>query len=419
MIALAYSPVRACHHVRVTGSTLYRRLPDGTWAAEREDGAAARPSEVAGSAASVADRAPAMGPSAGQSASASAVEPTPSAGLPTQVTPVRTRRRRPVRTALAIVAGMAAAYLAWLVGLMLYAGASLENTAQLSAHPIADTPGQVWLMVGSDSRAGLTKKQRKALHTGGDEGSQRTDTIMLLHQQAGHDPTLVSIPRDSWVTIPAHTATDGTQVGVQQAKINAAYAYGGSALLAETIEYNTGLHVDHFMEIGMGGVVDMTDAVGGVEVCFDKPITDKNSGLDVEAGCQTLDGKTALAWVRMRYADPTGDLGRMQRQQQWVSLMTHQMLTPMTLLNPARQWQIVNAALDAVTVDEGTGALSVGRLGLGLRQIVGGSGEITSVPVDDADHWEAGQWVLHWDPAGAGELFSSMGAGTPQAASQQ
>ena len=348
---------------------------------------------------------------------AAAPTSAPLPGSPSAPTIVR-RRRRPVRTALLAVAAVVLLYLAWLVGLALYAGANLDDSAQLSAHPIADTPGQVWLLVGSDSRAGLTKKERRELHTGKDEGSQRTDTIMLVHQQAGQDPTLVSVPRDSWVTIPAHTATDGSEVGAQQAKINAAYAYGGSALLAETIEYNTGLHVDHYIEVGMGGIVDLTDAVGGVEVCFDEAITDENSGLDVQAGCQTLDGATALAWVRMRYADPRGDLGRMERQQQWVRLMIDQMTSPLTLLNPVKQWQLVNTTLDAIVVDQGSGALDLGRLGLGLRKIVGGSGEIASVPVDESDNWESGQWVLHWDPVAADELFASIGGSTPQVRSE-
>jgi LCP family protein required for cell wall assembly len=225
------------------------------------------------------------------------------------------------------------------------------------------------------------------------------------------------VPRDSWVTIPAHTASDGREVGPQQAKINAAFAFGGAPLLSQTIEYNTGLHVDHYMEVGMGGIVTMTDAVGGVEVCFDEAIQDQNSGLDVPAGCQQLDGATALAWVRMRYADPTGDLGRMQRQQQWVKLVLDQMLTWQTLLNPVAQWDIANAVLDSITVDLDTGTIDLGRFGLGMARIAGGSGEITTVPTNDSDHWENGQWVLKWNTEEADQLFASMGGSPPQASS--
>jgi LCP family protein required for cell wall assembly len=196
------------------------------------------------------------------------------------------------------------------------------------------------------------------------------------------------------VTIPAHTATDGTQVEARGGKINSAFSYGGAPLLSETIEYNTGLHVDHYMEVGMGGIVDLTDAVGGVGVCFDNAITDENSGLDVEAGCQTLDGAEALAWVRMRYADPKGDLGRIERQRQYIALMVEQVLSVRTLLNPFRQLAIVNAGIDSVLVDTDTGLIDLGSFGVGMGRIASGSGEVTTVPIDDTDHWENGQWVI-------------------------
>jgi LCP family protein required for cell wall assembly len=308
------------------------------------------------------------------------------------------------------------AFVAWLGILAVHAAVSLQHVDALPADQIPGTPGQTWLLVGSDSRADLTKAERRELHTGGDEGSQRTDTIMLMHTPPGSlTPTLVSVPRDSWVTIPAHTAADGTEVGTQQAKINAAFAYGGAPLLTETIEYNTGLHVDHYMEVGMQGIVEMTDAVGGVEVCFDEAIQDQNSGLDVAAGCQELDGKQALAWVRMRYADPQGDIGRIQRQQQWVRLVTDEILSWQTLLNPVRQWRIVDAVTSSVAVDQDTGPFSLGRLGLGMGRVASGAGEVTTVPTLDSDHWVDGQWVLKWDPEQADQLFGSMGGSTPQA----
>lgn len=306
-------------------------------------------------------------------------------------------------------------YAAWLAFLMIYSAFTLDKVEALSPVPIAQTDGSVWLLVGSDSRDGLTKKERRLLKTGDAEG-QRTDTIMLVHQGIASAPTLISIPRDSWVTIPAHTASDGTQTAARGGKINSAYAFGGAPLLSQTIEYNTGLHVDHYMEVGMGGIVDMTDAVGGIEVCFDNPIQDKNSGLDVQAGCQILDGAQALAWVRMRYADPKGDLGRIERQRQYMALMVDELLNVRTLVNPVRQWQIVNAVLDSVNVDADTGLFNLGWFGAGMGRLAAGGGEVTTVPIDDTDHWEAGQWVIKWDPVETGELFGSLGAAPPQAA---
>ena len=400
----------------VTGSTLYRRLPDGTWAAEREDSGVPAGQRAAASVPVVAAGAaphPGIEPTPAPPGRVGPVQPTVASPAP-----AARPRRRWGRTVRRVLTWAVIAYAVWIVGLLVYVAMSLTKVEALSPDPIADTDGTVWLMVGSDSREDLSAEEQKELHTGDEEG-KRTDTIMLVHMQAGQAPTLVSVPRDSWVTIPAHTAADGSQVGPQQAKVNAAYAYGGAPLLSETIEYNTGLHVDHYMEVGMSGVVTMTDAVGGVEVCFEEAIQDENSGLDVEAGCQVLDGTEALAWVRMRYADPTGDLGRMQRQQEWVRLVIDQILSWQTLVNPFRQWQIANAVLDSIRVDLATGTIDLGRFGMGMARIAGGSGEITTVPTSDTDHWEDGQWVLKWDTAEADQLFASMGGSPPQAQSDE
>ncbi len=400
-------PRFAWHHVPVTGSTLYRRLPNGSWAAEREDARTA--DGVVGTAAVVAGAEQASAPPPG----AVPAGPAPAGPAPAGVRPPPTKRRRrwgPLR----ILRWAVAAYVVWLIFLVGYAAFAMNKIDALSPDPIEQTDGTVWLMVGSDSREGLTKKEQRELRTGNTEG-QRTDTIMLVHQQLGQAPKLVSIPRDSWVTIPAHTGSDGTAVPDRGGKINSAFAFGGAPLLSQTIEYNTGLHVDHYMEVGFGGIVDLTDAVGGIEACFDEAITDENSGLDVQAGCQTLEGAQALAWVRMRYADPKGDLGRIERQQQYMAAMVDEMLSVQTLLNPVRQWGIVNAAVGALTVDTRTGLFDLGRFGVGAGRIAAGNGEVTTVPIDDTDHWESGQWVIKWDQAQAGALFGSMGAGTAPA----
>ena len=411
----------AWHHWPVTGSTLYRRLPNGSWAAQRED-LPMDPDEADGQGQDMAHAmaAPVVVAAGTAAAAASADSPeAPSAPAPAQPTiasPVPPRRRR--WSIWRILKWAMVAYVLWLVALVAYSALSLNKVEALSPAPIADTDGTVWLLVGSDSRDGLSKKEQRELRTGDTEG-QRTDTIMLVHQELGQAPTLVSIPRDSWVTIPAHTAKDGTLVDARGGKVNSAYAYGGAPLLSETIEYNTGLHVDNYMEVGMGGIVDLTDAVGGVEVCFEEAVADENSGLDVEAGCQTLDGAESLAWVRMRYADPKGDLGRIERQRQYMALMVDEMLSWQTLVNPFRQWQIVNAMLGSVLVDEGTGMVNLGAFGLGMGRIAAGSGEVTTVPIDDDDHWENGQWVIKWAPVESDELFASMGGRTPQAAADR
>ena len=306
------------------------------------------------------------------------------------------------------------AYVVWLVGLGIYAGQSIQHVDAMPAEQLGDTGGRVWLLVGSDSREGLTKEEQSQLHTGSEVG-QRTDTIMLLHLKAGEDPTLVSVPRDSWVTIPAHTGSDGTAVAARNAKINAAFSYGGAPLLVQTIEYNTGLHVDNYMEIGFSGIVTLTDAVHGIQVCFDKAVNDKKSGLKVKKGCHTLDGEQALAWVRMRYSDPKGDLGRIERQQQYVAKVIDEIADWRTLVNPFRQVALVNAATAAFVVDQDSGVVDLGRLGWGMAKVSKGSAEVTTVPTSDTDHWVNGQWVLKWDTDEANELFGALGGSTPPA----
>jgi LCP family protein required for cell wall assembly len=207
-------------------------------------------------------------------------------------------------------------YLIFFMFLGIKTSLSLQKMPASSAVAVEDTAGTNWLLVGSDSREGLTLEEQQQLHTGQDEGAQRTDTIMLVHI-SNSGTTLVSLPRDSYVYIPEHTDLEGNLQEQRRNKLNAAYSQGGPPLLVETVEFNTGLKIDHYMEIGFKGIRDLTDAVGGVDICVPQDYNDEKSNLNVKAGCQELDGVTALAYVRMRYADPKGDIGRIERQQQY------------------------------------------------------------------------------------------------------
>jgi LCP family protein required for cell wall assembly len=138
--------------------------------------------------------------------------------------------------------------------------------------------GTNWLIAGSDSRGGLTAAQEDQLALGHDVSGGRSDTIMLLHIPSnGTRPTLVSIPRDSYVPIPGHSYN----------KINAAYSIGGPKLLIETVQDVTGLHIDHYMGIGFGGLVGVVNDVGGVRICLPGPMKDPLAGLNLKAGCQS------------------------------------------------------------------------------------------------------------------------------------
>ena len=318
----------------------------------------------------------------------------------------KSRFPRPVR----YIRNIVLAYLGFYLVLGFHAASSLEKMPASSNVALADTAGTNWLLVGSDSREGLTKAEQKELHTGKDEGSQRTDTIMLIHIDVSGKPTLISLPRDSYVTIPAHVALDGSSVEDRKNKINTAYGKGGAPLLVETVERNTGLHIDHYMEVGFKGIRDITDAVGGVNMCVPADVTDENSGLSLLAGCQELDGVNALAYVRMRYADPKGDLGRIERQQQFLSSVMKKAATPAVLLNPISMWKLVDAGTASVNVGEGDSVIDIAKLAQAMRALSNGNGTLTTVPVADADANTAAGSSVIWDEAVARELFISLGA---------
>jgi len=318
----------------------------------------------------------------------------------------KTRYPRPIR----YIRNVVLAYLAFFLVLGFHATNSLEKMPASATVPIADTAGTNWLLVGSDSREGLTKAEIKELHTGKDEGSQRTDTIMLIHIAENGKPTLISLPRDSYVVIPAHIALDGSSVEDRKNKINTAYGKGGAPLLVETVERNTGLHIDHYMEVGFKGIRDITNAVGGVNMCIPADVTDKKSGLNLLAGCQELDGKNALAYVRMRYADPKGDLGRVERQQQYLSSVMKKVATLPVLLNPISMWKLVDAGTESVNVGEGDSVLDVGALARAMRGLSNGNGTLITVPVSDPDANTAAGSSVIWDKDAARELFVSLGA---------
>ena len=255
--------------------------------------------------------------------------------------------------------------------------------------------GTNWLLVGSDSREDLTPEQQAALATGGDVGTGRTDTILLIHIPgpfSGAPTTMVSIPRDSYVDIPGH--------GMD--KINAAFAIGGPALLAQTVEQDTGLHLDHYAEIGFAGFGDVVDALGGVRVCPADPINDPLAGIDLPAGCQTLNGPDALGYVRTR-ATPRADLDRMIHQREFMSAMLHRAGNPAVWINPWRWYAVPQAGLSALSVDSGAHVWSLAALAWALH---GTTGTLT-VPIGESAVTEVGD-VLLWDSNAAGALFEAL-----------
>lgn len=298
-------------------------------------------------------------------------------------------------------------YLVFFTFLGIKTSTSLQKIEASPVAPITDTAGTNWLLVGSDSREGLTLEEQQELRTGQDEGAQRTDTIMLIHIGTS-GTTLVSLPRDSYVYIPEHLNEDGTTQPQYRNKLNAAYSQGGASLLTTTVEFNTGLKVDHYMEIGFKGIRDLTDAVGGVDICVPQDYNDEKSNLNVKAGCQELDGATALAYVRMRYADPKGDIGRIERQQQYLGAVIKKVSRVTTLLNPIAMYRVSKAGTDSVILGNSEGINDVARLAIAMRAISSGNGKIATVPISNPDaNTPAGSSVI-WDKEAALEFFTDL-----------
>ena len=292
----------------------------------------------------------------------------------------------------------------FLVGLVAAPAYAWSQVARVDDQPPGarpdDQPGTAILLVGSDSREGLTKEERKRLGTGS-TGGNRTDTIMIVYIPAGGDPALISIPRDSFVEIPKNGKN----------KINAAFALGGPELLVQTVEENTGLRMDGYAEIGFGGFVNIVDAVGGVEMCLPKAIEDKDSKLDLPKGCQNLDGANALGYVRMRKADAKGDLGRVERQRQVLAAVAKKAATPLTVLNPVRYWSMNNAVAGAFSVGQETSFFQMASMALAMRKVANDQGVTLTVPIStDNASTSAGSAVL-WDTKLAKAMFADIARG--------
>jgi LCP family protein required for cell wall assembly len=289
----------------------------------------------------------------------------------------RKRRRFPVGR---LVLLLLVAWIAYLVAVPVFAWKRIDQVdAAPSGTRPAEQPGTTYLLVGSDSRKGLTKAENRKLGTGGvGDVGQRTDTIMLLH--TGDGPSLLlSIPRDSIVPIPGHGTT----------KINAAFAYGGAPLLVQTIEQNTGVHVDHYVEIGFGGFVNSVDAVGGIQICPTKRMVDRRANLNIKKGCQHVNGITALGYARSRHTSGIGDIDRARHQREVVSGIGAEVKSPWTVINPFRYYRVNMAATSSLKVDKDSSVVDLARFGWAMTRVNGKDGLTCSMPIRDlAVHWD-------------------------------
>lgn len=170
--------------------------------------------------------------------------------------------------------------------------------------------------------------------------------------------------------------------------------------------------IDHYVQIGMDGIGEIVNAVGGVRLCYDHDVNDKKSKLKWKAGCHTVKGKKALAFARMRYADPEGDVGRAKRQQQLIGAVSKELASPGNLWQPSQQLAIARAGTDVLTVSKGTGALDIARLALAFRAARGDGGVTGTPPIASLDHRPGGVGsTVLLDPEQTPRFFADLAAG--------
>ncbi|WP_455680156.1 LCP family protein [Streptomyces griseus] len=273
------------------------------------------------------------------------------------------------------------------------------------------------LLVGTDGRDTITKAEKKKYKLGG-APCHCTDTIMLVHLSADRQrASVVSLPRDSYAEMPAHTdRTTGKHHESHPVKLNAAYAEGGPTLTVRTVENMTGVKVDHYLEVDFTSFMKTVDAVGGVKICTARPMKDSYTGLDLPAGIHELDGGQALQYVRSRHVDVAADLGRMERQQKFMAALIKQATSSGVLLNPVKFQQVSASVLGSVRADEGFGTEQMLALGKAMKDFGPASSEFASVPVGNPSFPVKGIGsTVQWDAKKSKKLFQALREDKPLA----
>jgi LCP family protein required for cell wall assembly len=253
------------------------------------------------------------------------------------------------------------------------------------------------LVAGLDGRAGLTPRQRKVLHVGRGTGQTNTDTLMVMHVPADHRYVkVVSLPGDSWVHIPGHGMN----------KINTAVGIGGPRLMVRTVERNTGLKINDYIEVNFLGFVRVINALGGVNICLPHPVDDRYSGLRMSAGLHHVNGVTALEYARDRHSSARSDLARIQDQQHLISSVLTEAISSGVLANSAQLKKVLTAASAAIKVDQGFNVLSLaGELsGISPSEVT-----FTTVPLSDVRYiTPSGRSAVLWNRSAASALFTAL-----------
>jgi LCP family protein required for cell wall assembly len=282
-------------------------------------------------------------------------------------------------------------------GTYFWVNGKLNRTVSLPAFT-GTSAGTNWLIVGDDSRDGVTRGEQDALHLG-DQGANASDSLLLLHMGSGK-PTLISIPRDSYVPIPGHGSN----------KINAALAFGGPTLLVQTVESVTGLRIDHYMGIGFEGLANVVNTVGGVQMCVTAAVPADPTGdsgfKGLAAGCHNLSGTQAIAFVRDRESFSDQDLQRIQDQRAFLAALMKKATSPSVYLNPFTALPFASTAASSIDVDKGASLYDLLQAAQALR-----APETGTVPIANANYQTSAGDAVLWDQNQALELFNALKAG--------
>ena len=289
----------------------------------------------------------------------------------------------------------------------------LDVFAGLEDRPKKESSAINYLIVGSDTREGLTREETRRLKVGSTAvaAGKRSDTMLLVHISKKRDKAaIISIPRDSFALIPEHKSlTSDKIIPATYSKINSAYNWGGASLLIETFEDMSGLRIDHYVEINFVGFVRMVDALGGVEICTKRDINDPKSHLSLPAGTHVLDGVDSLKYVRSRTFDGLGDLGRMKRQQEFAGAMLRKATSAGVLLNPIKLLDFITSALASVTTDSGLSQGDLLTLGKQLRNLSASNVRTLTIPLKYYNYNKNGvSAAVLWDPELSAELFERI-----------
>jgi LCP family protein required for cell wall assembly len=235
--------------------------------------------------------------------------------------------------------------------------------------------------------------------------------MLIIHLSKSRDRAyIISLPRDSLVTIPKHISSSDkkTMISARLGKLNSAFSYGGAPLLIETIELATSIKIDHYVEVSFAGFAGIVDALGGIEVCTKVDIDDPKSHLVLSAGVHTLDGIEALKYVRTRDFDGRGDIGRMARQQQFMSAVMRKATSSGTLLNPFKLKNFINASLASVKLDAGLAPNDLLTLAKQMKNLSSGNVRTLTVPLSNANGRYEGLSVVIWDEVLSADLWTRV-----------